>query len=244
MTMNDLQLLKGKDYEVTKYLSIHQPKLGEICDYGESSYFSMVYILTSIPSDMKSYLYDNGVDYEKVSEWNFFCNVLRYMIPKSNSILFGKDIDFKSLQLCYINHKTSLCYMLDENTIDKRNVIIQEPTYILMIDYIRKIHNFKKNVEKAGNAFTKKFLIDEDRQRKKDNQNKQFESILYPLILAMINCADCKYNHETIWNLPISVFTKSILQIQKSKNINYTMQGIYSGNIDPKKISSDDLKWF
>ena len=243
--MDKLQLLRGQDYIITKYLKIHQPTLDEIFHYGEQEYYSMVSTLSAIPSDMKSVLADMNIDYINISEFELFCNFLRGFPSSRTEILFGNDVDFTSLHLFYdnLNEESVLCKANEDNSIDESSLFINEPIYILMTDYIRQMHGFKKKVEIAGNENTKKILIDEDRRNRERDKNKQFESILYPLILGMVNCAEFPYTFETVWNLPISVFMDSVVQVQKLKNVGYAMQGVYSGNVDVKKIDQDELKW-
>ena len=244
--MDKLQLLRGQDYVITKYLKIHQPTLDEIFHYGEQDYYTMVSTLTAIPSDMKSILFDAGVDYTQMSEFELFCQCLRWFGPCKTSILFGDKIDLTSLDLYQVikTNEVLLC-KLNENKddIDQAHLAIDEPVYILMADYIRQMHGFQKKIEIAGNESTKRVLIDEDKRNRESSKNKPFESVLYPLILGMVNCAEFPYTFETVWNLPISVFMDSVAQVQKLKNVGYTMQGIYSGNIDVKKIDKDELKW-
>lgn len=243
--MDKLQLLRGQDYVITKYLKIHQPTLDEIFHYGEETYYAMVTTLTAIPSDMKSVLADMGIDYTKISEFELFCNFLRYLPPSTTSILFGKNIDLASLSMFYdnINQEKILCKANEDKTINQNSVYINEPIYMMMADYIREMHGFQKKIENPGNEHTKKILIDEDRNNRKQNKDKPFESALYPLILAMVNCSDFPYTFETVWKLPISVFISSVKQVLKLKNVGYIMHGIYSGTVDPKKIDQDELKW-
>jgi hypothetical protein len=248
--MDKLQLLRGQDYVITKYLRIHQPTLDEIFHYGEHDYYAMVSTLSAIPSDMKSPLNDMGIDYTKVSEFDLFCNCLRGFKSSKTSILFGDDVDLTSLHLFYdnINEENILCKAIEneitgQKDIDENSLFINEPIYIMMVDYIRQMHGFQKKVEIAGNENTKRVLIDEDRRNRERDKDKPFESVLYPLILAMVNCSEFPYTFESVWNLPISVFMDSVMQVQKAKSVGYTMQGIYTGNIDIKSIDQDELKW-
>lgn len=243
--MDKLQLLRGKDYQITKFLKIHQPTLDEIFNYGEQQYFSIVSTLVAIPSDMKSVLFDCNIDYTKISEFKLFCKCLKDFDISKTSILFGNETDLMSLDFYFDNKNQEiiLCKADEYDNIDMNYLAIDESIYFLMTEYIRQMHGFKKKVEKAGNEFTKKILIEEDKMNRERDKGKSFESILYPLILALVNCSDFPYTFETVWDLPISVFMNSVAQIQKTKNVGYTMQGIYSGNVDAKKIDKDELKW-
>ena len=51
LDVSDLQLYFGDDYVINDKIKIHQPTIGELVDYGEQVYFSMVHTLTAIPSD-------------------------------------------------------------------------------------------------------------------------------------------------------------------------------------------------
>ena len=49
--VSSLTLYFGDDYIINDKIKIHQPTIGEIVDYGEAEYFSMVHTITAIPSD-------------------------------------------------------------------------------------------------------------------------------------------------------------------------------------------------
>lgn len=46
-----LFLYFGDDYVINDKIKLHQPTIGDVVDYGEAQYFSMVHTLTAIPSD-------------------------------------------------------------------------------------------------------------------------------------------------------------------------------------------------
>lgn len=43
---DELKIYRGEDFHLSDYITLHQTSLGEICDYGESNYFSMIYNIT------------------------------------------------------------------------------------------------------------------------------------------------------------------------------------------------------
>ena len=77
----------------------------------------------------------------------------------------------------------------------------------------------KKNLEVAGNKYTKQILIDEARLLQERNKDKPYQSNLVPLISAMVNSAEFKYNHSNVYDLPIYVFMDSVKRIQKIKKL-------------------------
>lgn len=236
--IDELQLFRGKDYIINNSITIHHPTLDEICNYGEERYYQMISCLCSTPSDYKVMLLDNfGVDYEQISEFQFFILMRQVFSQFDTSILFN-NLDFKSFEVVQNNQNNEI--ILYETA---KNIAIDNTIYKLITSYLREIHGFEKKVDVAGNEHTKEYIIQKERRQLSRMKNKKYKSILIPLISAMINCSEFKYNYETVWGLPIYVFMDSVKRIQKIKNYNYIMQGVYSGTIDSKNLSEDSLNW-
>ena len=51
INVDPLKLYFGEPYVVNKYITIFQPTIGDIIEYGEREYYSMIQTLTAIPSD-------------------------------------------------------------------------------------------------------------------------------------------------------------------------------------------------
>lgn len=99
MENDELKIYRGEDFVISEHISIHQPSLNEICNYGEQDYYSMVCMLTSTPQSMKWQLWDMGIDYTTITPYQLFCNLLIKIYPKEKtSILFG-DLDFTKFNL-------------------------------------------------------------------------------------------------------------------------------------------------
>lgn len=237
--IDELQLFRGKDYKINDYIMIHQPTLNEICDYTEQKYWNVVSTLTSTPADYKVILYDNfNLDYEKVDEFEFFHTLSRQLSIKDTSILFGESVDFSQFQIGI-------------NTVNEENVLYNPIThqmidnfaYLQITDYLRKVHGLKKNCDVPLNEATRIFIIDSERREIERNKNKDVKSTLIPLISAMTNCEQFKYSHTTVWDLPIYAFMDSVKRVQIIKSCDNIMQGAYSGCVDLKNISKDELNW-
>ena len=99
MEINDeLQVYRGKDYVISNHIAIHQPTLDEICDFGEQSYYSMIYNLTSTPQSLKWQLWEQNIDYTEISAYELFYRQICYMYPiEKTSIIFG-DLDFQKFR--------------------------------------------------------------------------------------------------------------------------------------------------
>jgi hypothetical protein len=51
LDVDALFLYFGDDYVINEKIKLMQPTIGQVVDYGEASYFSMIHTLTAIPSD-------------------------------------------------------------------------------------------------------------------------------------------------------------------------------------------------
>lgn len=106
---DELQIYRGKDFVVSKNIIIKQPTLGEICDYGEVEYYSMVNQLTATPQSMKWQLWNIGIDYTKITPYELFCTYIYHLYSKEKtSIIFG-DLDLTKFKVGQKKEDESLC---------------------------------------------------------------------------------------------------------------------------------------
>lgn len=233
----DLSVIFGDDYYITDAISIHQPTLRDIKEMGEGKYFQAVFTLTCIPSDMKYRLFKMGLDYEEVEDFDLFMLMAPTLESDISQSLF-MGVDLSKFEICQ-NQNNGDLVLADL----KNDIMIDKLAYLKICDYFRSLHGLKPKVEKAGNEDTKKILIEEDKMRYEMNQDKDFEPILLPLIISMVNTEEFKYDYQTVQDLNIAAFMASVEQIQKKKQAIALLQGCYSGMIDTSKIKTEDINW-
>ena len=238
---DELKIYRGEDYAVSEHITIHQPTLNDICNYGERDYYSMIYQLTATPQSMKVQLWDMGIDYTTITPFELFYSLLYKMYPQDKtSILFG-ELDFTRFQLMQRKDDKSifLCQVIDEQVIT-----IDEYTYNVIVDYLRQIHMLQKDEKMPANESTKMILIEDAREEIERSKNKEYHSQLKNMVSAMINSEGFKYNHTEVWNMKINAFMDSVKRITKIKNANLLLQSGYSGfGINLKEISNKQLDW-
>ena len=59
----------------------------------------------------------------------------------------------------------------------------------------------------------------------------------------MVNTKEFKYDFESVRNLTIFQFNDSVQQIINKVDYDNRMIGVYSGTINAKDLSQDDLNW-
>ena len=237
---DELQIYRGKDFIVSKHIVIHQPTLDEICDMGESKYYQMVYNFTSTPQSLKAQLWKMGIDYTEITPYMLFYILLYRVYDKTHtSILFG-DLDFKKFGVN--KHDDGSIYL--SQYIDGDEVIIDEYTYNVIMDYLRGVHFIEKDERMPANESTKMILIEDalDELNRKDRE--EHHSQLTNLISALTNSEGFKYNHSQVWDMKINAFMDSVKRIAKIKNAELLLQSGYSGfGINLKEINKKELDW-
>lgn len=235
LDVDELQLYFGDDYVINDYIKIIQPHVGGVVDYGEAQYFSMVHTFTAIPSDMKSQLWDMGLDWCEVEDFELFMMLAQTLTPDRTSILFG-DLDFSKLRP-FKNNQNGDIVLADKET----GLVIDKMIYLRIMNYLRKLHNLKPKVEKAANKMTKKVLIEEDRQKILHAKDKPFKSYLLPLISSVK--VKQGYTKDYVRNMGLYEFFDDVARMQIINNADHLLSACYAGTIDMKKINKAELNW-
>ena len=235
--IDKLALISGEPIKISEGVTLFQPSLREIKDYGESRFYNVFWTFCSSPWDMPSALDDAGINFMKISEWEFFLSIALGLNQEQTKLIFG-ELDFSGFK------------PMKRTLEDKEDVVlfngqieIDEEVYKQFIQYVRAMIGFEHSGRKAGNETTRRILIEEDRKQKKRNANKPYESVLFNGIISLVNTEECKYNYQTIFDLTLYQFTKSMVQIQGKKAACALLQGSMSGFCDTSKIPQKDFQW-
>lgn len=237
--IDESKMYFGEDFVVNDRITIHQPKVGEIVDFGEREYFTVVHELTCIPSDMKSFLFDSGIDYEKISDYKLFLMLSHGLKQEQTSILLG-DVDLSSLTPIVsgeADKEDSNIRCVDTNG----NTVIDYRAYRLISGYLRKLHHITPRVEHAASKTVKRLLIQLDRDRVKKMEAEGYKSSLRPLISAMMRYPGFKYKMSELKEVGFYEFMDCVYGAQIYVNSTALLQGAYSGMIDTKKLDKKEL---
>ena len=249
---DDIKIYRGKDIRISDSIFIHQPTIEEIIEYGECEYYQMIYTLLSTPSDMMWQLDHIGVNFAEISEFELFSNLIcKIYSPEDTKIILG-DLDLSRLEL-FVDRETGnniLKYDLEkESNADlfpkHENTIIDEYTYMVIVDYLRRMHGIKKPLQNIpANEFTRLALIETAYEEYLENKDKEYKSQLLDIVSTLINIEGFKFNYNEIWDMKIYAFMDSLKRISKIKNANLLLQSGYSGfGVDLKKINKKELDW-
>lgn len=233
LEVDELLLYFGDDYVINDNIRIHQPLVGEIVNC-ERDYFSVIHTLTAIPSDLKSQLWDIGLDWCQVDDFELFRMLAPTLTQDKTAILFGK-LDFSNMR--QYQNKNGDIVLADKEA----GIIIDQLIYTRMMNYLRKLHNITPKVEKTRSKTVKKWLIDEDRKKIELAKTKPFKSYLLPLISSVK--VKQGYTKDYVRNMGMYELFDDIARLQIIHNADHLLSAAYAGTIDMKKIDKKELNW-
>lgn len=236
LDFDELQMYFGEDYKVNDYITIHSPTLGEIIEMGERKYFSVVHVFTCIPSDMKSQLFDMGIDYEEISDFELFIMLSRGLKIEDSKIFFG-DLDFEKFEI--MKNENDQLLLINQET----GAIIDELAYKKISGYMCKYHGITQKIEKAATKTVKRILIQLDRDNIAKAQNEPYKSQLKSLVSAMMRYPGFKYKTSELKQCSYFEFMDTVRGAQIYVASTALLQGSYSGMIDTSKISKKEFNW-
>lgn len=153
------------------------------------------------------------------------------------------SIDNKFMKIIKKKIRMKQKYKRNRN-VEFKDLVIDECTYLVIVDVLRKMHGLKRNNQLPGNESTKQFLIEDAKEEYLLNRDKEYHSQLLNLVSTMINSEGFKYNHSEVWDMKINAFMDSVKRISKIKNAELLLQSGYSGyGIDLKNINNKQIDW-
>ena len=238
MEVDKLKLYFGDDIIINENIKLLQPTIGNIVEFGERRFYTVLHMLTCIPSDMKSELWDmNKIDWQTVDDFELFVMLTRDLKADDTKLFLG-DIDLSKMEPCVNQQNGQLCLYNKES-----GIVIDKAIYIKIATYIREMFNIHPKIEKAKNKRTFNVLIEDDRFRKSLQKKEKYASHLLPLISSMLNSPGFKYKKEELRNVGIVEFMDSVQRISTIVSTTALLQGMYSGMVDTSKIPKEQFNW-
>lgn len=231
-------MLYDSRIEIAPKIHLRNPLIGEILDFGEKQFWGVVSSFTTTAYDYMVTLYDAGIKYEDISDFNLFCMFFDQIKTMDCSILFD-DVNLLHFDLA-VDHQNQNLVLWNQ----KDDVVIDDAIFFNMATKIRMLCGLKRVWYNMGNEAARSFFIEKERRKQKRHINKPFESILERDIIAMVNCAECKYNFETIRQCNLYQFNSSVVAIQHRVHFDKLMIGVYAGTVDVKNIDKKELTIF
>ena len=210
--------------------------MGEIAQFGESEYLSLVSAITSEPFDMPYYLDQMGIDFEQIKPFELFC-ILVSQIPQSTSRLLFGDLDFTKFRVVTKDNEIVM--------VNNQGIIIDSLTRERIADNVRRMHCLPKNIlTSCENKFTHDLMI---RQQKKEIDRSQRKKELFgdsSQYASLISSLACEWHdYDKVFDLRVGQFFDAIIRMGYRQNANNLYRGLYAGTVSFKDIHKSDLDW-
>lgn len=268
--LDELKIYRGADIQITPKITVTQPTIGQIADFGEKKYFSAVHTLCAVGADLKWQLNDYlGIDYTKIDDYDLFIKFISQIVSsrkkiykelKDNPEQYEEELKMISeddMENMNINPLELVLGGLDladftpctDTTNDQvilydmeHDITIDRVVYMRIVDAVRKIHGMKRNNEMPGNERTRLDLIEDARDEAMIAANKPYKSVLKPLVSALaVYCG--MVGDDRIWNMPVNMFLDNIRRANKIQDSTLLLQGAYSGFASLKGVDRNRLDW-
>lgn len=219
-------------------LNIKIPSIREVLELGEDTYLSAASTLISVPYSYLVPLYEKGILYTDLDEFEFFCGLFKNMPEKEFQWIFPGVINSDFEMSVVDEDKSFILYN------QKTGVSIDSKIYKSLTNAVSEICGIPKPINKKI-AFDASFEYFYNKEKKaiKRRGRKPYEPFIEGLIISLVNCAEFKYNYEQTMDLTLWAFMKSVKQIQKKINYDNVMTGYYTGNISPEKLPMESKSW-
>nr|DAZ07517.1 MAG TPA: hypothetical protein [Caudoviricetes sp.] len=235
-----LKMYFGEDYTINN-ITISIPTIGEILEVGESKFYQSLSPFLNNPTSIRVFLYDTfHKDWNKTKDIEVFFIMYQLVQDKEPLKLIFKDFSFDDFVLISAKRDV-LDKEYDHLALfnEEKNILIYDDDYLEIAEYIRTMMNIHPKTEKAKGKTTKHWMLQEDRMKAQQNNDKKDSSTLLPLVSACINHPGFKYKLEDLKQVNICQFMDSVQRIQKYEQGIAALHGIYGGMVSAKDIPND-----
>ena len=243
----------GEPFEVGNGMTVLMPTVGDILrlDNSDITFYQTLYIWIANPTTYRLMLWDNGIDWNKISDYELFLMLYKTENPDVSKMMFG-NVDFQQFGLFHktVQEKNEDGEMVDVQKVTlyspDQDIEISEQDYTLISQYLKAAFNIYPKVEKAKGRITKESIIEEERMNLIAKERKGEDiptSSLLPLISSCINHPGFKYNLNELREVNFVQFMDSVQRLQIYESTSALLKGAYSGFCDTSKIDKDEFNF-
>lgn len=261
-TFDALKMYYKYDFDVTKGVIIRQPTIGEILEFGDVRFFSVINRLCGNPYMFRLTLWEEmNIDWNKISDFKLFFDFISKMSYEETKLIF-KDLNFSNFVMAH-DDESDIDVMIYIERDDNGNIVqksydecikINENDYKKLVAYLRIMFKITVESKRAVGREAKEMSIDiarQDRDRAlleeqakskgvSDGDYHLGTSFLLPLVSFACNHAGFKYKKEDLKDIGIFEFMDSVSRLQDYEQVKARWHGIFSMS-DNSKIDTKDL---
>lgn len=243
-----LQMYFGEPYVIdldntSGSVTVYSPTIGDIVKLGEKEFYSTLSIFTTNTTTYRLMLWDNGLDWNEISDFQLFMMLYRGINPEASKLMF-KDLDWSKFQM----YTKRLPDKEEEELIlydAEDDIEITEEVYWHISQYLRGVFNIFPEEKVTTNKTLKEWYISKDRREIEIEKQKDDDSqtSIQSLISACVNHPGFKYNLQQLKEVGVAQFYDSVKRLQIYENTTACLKGMFSGFVDSSKIKQDEYNF-
>ena len=235
--MVTLQELYDGNNQITKNLKLSKITIRDVVSYGEETYMLFLMLFCSKPFDLIPFLQKKEIREDEITQYELFQLLIEgyWEVPSVRKLIsFFLNIDsLKKLEI-----KGEIIFVDPTTT----KIILTEDIFLEVSKRVSNMSRYKnKKVEKFANEFTRELYIEDLLDELEDSKDDDFGSPYSSLVTAIVVITS--YDYNTVWDLTMYQFHSLINSIARHDEFMNIMGGVYSGNVDTKKIKLDKYNW-
>lgn len=172
-----MAIYSGGEIKIDDYITIYQPTIRQIIEYGENRFWTLVHQVCGNTTSMRVMLWQAGINWNKISDWDLFISMIRSIRQEDSEILFG-DLDFTKFVPVPIIEEEEEELEQEKDEKDKKEkkpkvilihfenpeIQIDEEKYNKIMSYLRIMCNFQPKKEFTKSKLTAESIIEEEIQ--------------------------------------------------------------------------------
>ena len=248
INIDSLKLYFMRPLKINEFLTVYQPTIGQLIDFGADRYYQVLNALTVTPEKMISILWDMGIDWEEITDFELFIMMTRDLTAEDTSI-FLKDVDLSKMVVCEnnLNGKMVLASVDENGQLLEDGLIIDELIHAQIAEFLRKMHNIKVQKKHAANKRTKKLMIQMDRSERavseRESHDQNWSDSFLNMVSFALNCPGFKYKREELEKCGIVEFYDSIQRLNIIFQTDALLKGVCGGMVSSKDIPKENLNY-
>lgn len=229
----ELKLLAGKLIDIDGGL-YRTPKIKDIVDIGEKKYNQYLSVLLF---DKKNI---DGDDLEDVDSFDLLCAYCYH--DESFRETFFSALKFMFNEIPQMSHDDESVFFYFGDILD--NWTLNKSNFLKFQELVRISNNISATKEEdynPANERARKFI--EKIKRNKSNKPKTKETINLASIIDGLSWRSNGISILDIFELTIFQLYRAFFTTEKIDNYQFTLQGVYAGTVDGKKINYQNIHW-
>lgn len=232
----------GDDYIINDYITLHNPTIREILDFGQEKYLMFISLITMRPYDDMVALDDAGLNYQDFTDYDIFLRNYKAMSPDVTGLVI-KGVDLTAF-IIKLNEETQRPVLYNPNT----GIVIDELIYSCIASFVRRINFISSKIEyDVGDERARRYLIDKQRRlmkkKKKKKQGVSNSFYISNIISLLCSLSGCKYNYQTITDLKISQLYDNYYRICMIDERERYLAILCTGMVKQESKDSSKLNW-